>query len=333
MSEKYWIYYDSGTSNSRIYVLDQDCKILFVKKKNVGSKDSAIAGSNRVLIEGLKELYDAALQEMNLKDEDIVDIYSSGMVTSPYGLKEVPHLVLPITVQKFADSIYCFYEDTCFHRNIYLIPGLKTVNEDISFVNNMRGEEMEILGVLDEIRDKCESKNVALVFPGSHTHVTYVQESGITGIISNFTGELFHVLKTGSILAPILSADVRELNSDMVKKGVENLKKFGFNRAIYICHAMRLFNEGSEADRFSYAEGVVNGGVRESLEYYCEHYWKECDTAAIIAEEFMYRLFLDIFEGSEYIKKVVWIPISAEKSYAVEGLKKILSCKESGKNE
>ena len=333
MSEKYWIYYDSGTSNSRIYVLDQKCQVLYVKKKNVGSKDSAIAGSNRILIEGLKELYDGALKEMNLQEEDIEEIYASGMVTSPYGLKEIPHLVLPITVQKFADSIYCFYEDTMFKRNIYLIPGLKTVHEDITYVNNMRGEEMEILGVLDEIQQRCESKNVALIFPGSHTHVTYVQESGISGIISNLTGELFHVLKTGSILAPILSADVKELNSELVKKGVENLKNFGFTRAIYICHAMRLFQEGTEADRFSYAEGVINGGVRESLEYYCEHFWKECDTAAIVAEEFMYHLFLDIFEGSEYIKNVVWIPISAEKSYAVEGLKKILACKEKKEHE
>lgn len=29
-----------------------------------------------------------------------------GMVTSPYGLKEIPHLVLPMTVQDFADSLY-----------------------------------------------------------------------------------------------------------------------------------------------------------------------------------------------------------------------------------
>ncbi|MCD8241384.1 MAG: 2-dehydro-3-deoxygalactonokinase [Lachnospiraceae bacterium] len=328
MKGNYWIYFDSGTSNSRVYVLDREFQVMYVIKNNVGSMYSAGAGSYRVLIEGLKELYDGALAASGITEEEVIDIYASGMVTSPYGLKEVPHLVLPITVQKFADSIYCHYEDCCFHRNIYLIPGLKTTDDDISFVNNMRGEEIEILGVLDEAARSCRSRHVALVFPGSHTHVTYVQEDGITGIISNFTGELFHVLKEDSILAPILSADVTELNPEMVKKGVENLQKFGFNRAIYICHAMRLFQNGTEADRYSYAEGVLNGGVRQSLEYYCQNAWKECDTVAVVAEEFMYRLFRDIFEGSEYIRDVVWIPISAKKSYAVEGLKKILTCKE-----
>jgi len=106
---------------------------------------------------------------------------------------------------------------------------------------------------------------------------------------------------------------------------VENLIRFGFNRAIYICHAMRIFNEGTEKERFSYAEGVVNGGIRQSLEYYCKHFWKECQTAAVVGDEFMYRLFSIIFEGSEYIKEIIWLPISDKKSYAVEGLKKIIS--------
>lgn len=327
MKRKYRIYFDSGTSNSRIYVLDEDCAVHYMRKKNVGSKDSAVAGSNRVLIDGLKELYVDALREMGISEDEVEEIYASGMVTSPYGLKEVPHMVLPITVEKFSDSIVRFYEGQRFQRDILLIPGLKTVHGDISFVNNMRGEEMEILGVLDEMKEKCEGKSAALLFPGSHTHAAYIREGSIEGLLSNFTGELFHVLKKDSILSPILSADVKKLNPEWVKNGVENLQKFGFNRAIYICHAMRLFEVGSETDRFSYAEGVINGGVRQSLEYYCGHFWKGCDEVVIVGEELMYGLFRDIFEGSGFIKKVSWIPISPEKSYAVEGLKKIIMCR------
>lgn len=325
MNGKYILYYDSGTSNTRLYVLDKSLEVLYVNKKNVGSKDSAIAGSNRVLIEGMKELYDEAMKDMRFSREEIIAIYASGMVTSPYGLKEVPHMKLPLTAQEFANSIVSFYEDTCFHEEIFLVPGLKTVNEDFSYVNNMRGEEIEIIGTLDELKSLNKSKNIALIFPGSHTHITYIQEDKIADIISNFTGELFHALKTATILSPILKADVNELDEEMVRKGVENLSKFGFNRAIYICHAMRIFNEGTEKQRFSYAEGVVNGGIRESLEYYCEHYWKECKTAAVVGNEFMYRLFSIIFKDSEYIKEIIWLPISDTKSYAVNGLKKIIS--------
>ena len=96
---------------------------------------------------------------------------------------------------------------------------------------------------------------------------------------------------------------------DMVKKGMDNLETFGINRSLYIAHAMRIFNHGSEKERFSYAEGVINGGVRKSLEYFCEHFWHECSTIAIISNEFMYNLFSIIFQDSKYIKNIIW-PVS-----------------------
>ena len=137
MKKNYILYFDSGTSNTRAYLLDRDFRICDSAKRTVGSKDSAIAGSNRVLIEGMKILYDQVLEANSLSDGDVEAIYASGMVTSPYGLKEIPHLVLPMTVQDFADSLYPFHEDTCFHRDIFLVPGLKTLSDDFSFVNNL----------------------------------------------------------------------------------------------------------------------------------------------------------------------------------------------------
>ena len=50
MMGKYIVYFDSGTSNSRIYLLDKDFQVLYVDKKNVGSRNSSIEGSNLSLI-------------------------------------------------------------------------------------------------------------------------------------------------------------------------------------------------------------------------------------------------------------------------------------------
>ena len=132
MKKDHILYFDSGTSNTRAYLLDREFRICDSAKRAVGSKDSAIAGTNRVLIEGMKALYDQVLAANSLTDGDVEAIYASGMVTSPYGLKEVPHLVLPMTVRDFADSLYPFHEDTCFHRDIFLVPGLKTLSDDFS---------------------------------------------------------------------------------------------------------------------------------------------------------------------------------------------------------
>lgn len=322
----YILYYDSGTSNTRAYLLDRDFAVKYTAKKAVGSKDSAIAGSNAVLIRGLKELYDNVLSANGLEEGDISAIYASGMITCAYGLKEVPHLALPLTVEGFAGNLVPVLEDTCFHREIILVPGLKTVNDDITYVNNMRGEEIEIIGALDELQSLGAPKDLAMILPGSHTHVTYLQGEQITGIISNFTGELFHAIQKETILSPVLTWDGSQLDREMVLKGYENLQKFGFNRALYICRAMDAFGEGTPAQRFSYGEGVILGGVRQSLEYYCQNFWPDCRTAALVSDEFMYQLFSILFADSPCIDQVLWLPISEKKSYGVSGLKKLLSC-------
>lgn len=321
----YILYYDSGTSNTRAYLLDRDFDVKYTVKKAVGSKDSAIAGSNAVLIQGLKELYDDVLSANNLEEGDISAIYASGMITSAYGLKEVPHLVLPLTVEGLAGSLVPFLQDTCFHREIILVPGLKTVSDDFTYVNNMRGEEIEIVGALDELQNLGAPKDLAMILPGSHTHVTYLRGEEITGIISNFTGELFHAIQKETILSPVLSWDGTPPDREMVLKGYENLQKFGFNRALYICHAMRTFGEGTPSQRFSYGESVILGGVRQSLEYYCQNFWPDCRTAALVSDEFMYHLFSILFEDSPCIDKVFWLPISEKKSYGVSGLRKLLN--------
>ncbi|MGP1348404.1 MAG: 2-dehydro-3-deoxygalactonokinase [Stomatobaculum sp.] len=322
---KYIVYFDSGTSNSRIYLLDQNFHIVYVAKKNIGSKDSSIAGNNKILIEGLYDLYCKLLEENNLQDQDIKHVYMSGMVTSPYGLKEVPHLELPLKIADFKKGVCCYFEEEFFDRDIYLVPGLKTVSDDFSMIGNMRGEEIELVGTVDKLKTKGITR-AALIMPGSHTHVTYLKDDEIVDIISNFTGELFYALKKDTILSPVLHENMSssELDEAAVQEAIWNLERFGFNRALYIGHAMRIMNQGTTTQRFSYLEGVINGGIRTAVDYYCANRWQGCDTLIVVSEEFMYRLFSMIFKKSMYIRNIVWLPISETESYAVRGLEKIL---------
>ncbi len=321
---KYIVYFDSGTTNSRIFVLNESYEVLFSSKKEVGSKNSAISGSNRILLNGLKELYEKALTTLLIQDSDVAYIYASGMVTSPYGIVEVPHIELPVTLEIMASAVHCYFEEQVFKRNIFMIPGIKILNEDMAYVGNMRGEEIEFIGVIDEIRSLTQKNDLALIMPGSHTHVIHVENSEFTGIISNLTGELFHALKEETIIHPILSCENPTLSIEQVKIGVNNLLNFGFNRAIYICHAMRIFDRYTPEERYSYAEGVVHGGVREVLEYYCERIWRDCETICIVSNEFFYEIYNAIFEDSKYIKEIIWVPLNNEKIYSLEGLKNII---------
>ena len=51
MAEQFVVYYDSGTSNSRIYLLDDQFQVRYTERVNVGSKDTSITGSNLKLLQ------------------------------------------------------------------------------------------------------------------------------------------------------------------------------------------------------------------------------------------------------------------------------------------
>lgn len=117
--KKYIAYFDSGTSNTRLYLLDENMDLVDLSKETVGSKDSAVAGTNKVLLSRLKEMYDRALERQGLREEQIRTIYASGMSTSPYGIKEYPHQTIPISIG------YLWHKDFCFiavRKSRYTLP-------------------------------------------------------------------------------------------------------------------------------------------------------------------------------------------------------------------
>lgn len=327
MNDSYIAYFDSGTTNTRLYLLSERLELVCVEKREIGSRDSAVAGSNHVLMQGLKSMYDSVLSRMKLSDGQIRTIYASGMSTSPYGIKEVPHQVIPISLAQFAKNCVSFHEPRYFGRSIILIPGLKTTGDEVSQVNNMRGEEIEIIGALEELPPEVAERPVAIVLPGSHTHVAFVRERSIEDILSTFSGELFSALKSGTVLAPVFQQEVQEFHEESVVNGFLNLQKYGFNRAVYICHAMRIFGVGTAQEQFSYLEGVLMGGILTALERKCAENWQGCESVVVVGSRQMFELYRIILKQNPGFKRFVWLS-TEEKSYAVEGLKRIIRQRE-----
>ena len=326
---KHFVYFDSGTTNSRGYLIGEDGTLVDSMHTAIGSRDSAIAESNSVLIDGLYRLYTQLLAHNEKTDAQILEIYASGMVTSPYGLCEIPHLCLPISVADFSKRLHPYFEAERFQRVMHLIPGLRTQDEDISLVNNLRGEEIEAIGIITQTHQQFANKPVGVVLPGSHTHTLLVRGTVIEDTLANFTGELYSSLSQDTILAPILNQSVDVYDPEMVCLGVKNLRKYGFTRALYICHSMRLFERETPIRRVSYAEGVILGGMCQSLDWYCQNRWQDLRDIVIVAEKSIAELYRMVLKNchaplSIYVMETRrdWIP-------ALEGLKAILSMKES----
>jgi 2-keto-3-deoxy-galactonokinase len=326
----YNVYFDSGTSNTRAYLL-KDNHVVDVIKKNIGSKDSSIAGSNLVLIKGLKQLYDELLANNKLEDKEIKGVYASGMVTCPFGIEEVPHLSTPISLQKLYDGIYTHYEFQLFKRDIHLIRGAKTITDDfkvdkynIPTVNNMRGEEIEIFGILSELPDKWRKGDIAIFLPGSHTHIAYVKQGVLHDILSTFSGELYHAISTGTILSSSIQCGIDELDEEMVLLGFRNLKEYGLNRAIYIAHAMKIFNVSNNLERKSYLEGVITGGVTLVFEKAIQEKWYAIDKVIVAGNNNIAKVYEITLKEIDQKVDVMTLVASGKQSFAVKGLLEIL---------
>lgn len=280
----YYFYFNSGTTNSRGYLL-KGRRIIDHEQTQVGSKDSALAQNPLILLDALYRIYQDVLKRNLVNDHEIADIYMSGMVTSPYGIKETEHLSTPINVRTLKKNIYLFDETHAFKRRLKLVPGLKTIPQgtrvspqNAGQVNNMRGEEIEVLGILSACPGLKAGRHI-VILPGSHTQIAFLEEGTITDISSNITGELFYALTQNTILgSSITGCTDEEIVPDMIRLGYDCAEKYGFNRALYITRSMDLFSDSTSGQRYSYLEGVINSGIITNL----KNTAAACDSAVIV---------------------------------------------------
>lgn len=114
----------------------------------------------------------------------------------------------------------------------------------------------------------------------------------------------------------------------MVAEGARCVEKYGFNRAMYIAHGMNIFNEGSEIDRISFCEGVINSGIKKSIEFYCKNKWKGCSTVAVVGDERTYHIYKLLFAESRIVNDLTYIKNDDVMPYTVKGLVKLLETKD-----
>ena len=105
---------DCGTTNSRVYIVNDKGKVIGKASKKVGVKDTATTGSTETLKTGLEAAYYAAIEQAGLESNDIAFIISSGMITSEIGLKELPHIWAPAGMQDLADNIIKVHDTSIF---------------------------------------------------------------------------------------------------------------------------------------------------------------------------------------------------------------------------
>lgn len=251
-----YLLVDSGTSHTRVR-LWCDGRIAASAERAVGSRDCAAAGHNGVLLAALRE----AIAEAR-RGAHPTAVICSGMISSNLGLIEVPHLTVPLSPDTLAHRLFEVFVPELCDLAVYLVPGLKTVPEGLVCADNlgqvdlMRGEETEVVGLLDMLQPALP----ALFFHlGSHHKAIRVDQTGrISASRTALTGELLQAVRAQTILANSTLPEIGyDLPQDMWRMGLALARQEGLGRALFLVRAAEQVWERDRAETTALLLGAL----------------------------------------------------------------------------
>lgn len=273
------IFIDSGTTNSRIRLGKLEEQVILDSiKVNIGVRNTAIDGNNYKLITALREAILKIIAKNNLSSSEIDYLIASGMITSNLGIYEVPHISSPASVEDFSQAAVMKKISDFFDIKCILIPGMKNSvkanNDIVSQINNydiMRGEEVEAIGLLDQL--PRNGKGI-LILPGSHTKYILVDEQKrLTKCFSTLGGEALLAIQKESILSNSLSQElITSLDLENLIKGYQAAEKYGVTRGLYQVRLLEIFSDLNKNKLANYYTGVI---MHEDIKFLVENILKE----------------------------------------------------------
>ena len=260
---------DCGTTNSRIYIVNDSAEVMAKASRKLGIRDAVISGGNEVLKNGLKEILYQALEHADLELGDIAFAISSGMITSEIGLMEVPHLWAPVHVDDLARNIEVVHDLSVFPVDIilYLIPGIKNRYDpratDISMVGDldfMRGEETQIAGLLSVYDVELP---VTVVILSSHTKFVSIDKGGsILGSLTTLSGQLYEAIIRETSIGKSLTndhdfGDEHYFDSKVIDIAYELVERSGFTRVMLMPRFLDVLLETKCCERKLFVEAAI----------------------------------------------------------------------------
>lgn len=247
---KRYITVDGGTTNTRVRLIE-DLKIIDTVQISRGAK-SGIDDKD-----GLKSALHKAISDIlsnnHLKETDIIRILASGMITSEFGLYELPHLIAPVGVSELHDSMQEVIFNEISPIPFVFIRGVKIRSDELSYVDIMRGEETELLGLVDG-----NSKSCVYILPGSHSKIIKTDAFGrIDYFATMLTGEMIASLSQNTILKDAVDLSLGEFDDEKLLLGYRYAGKMGLNNALFKTRVVKNVLGFSPIETYSFFIGAV----------------------------------------------------------------------------
>lgn len=259
---------DCGTTNTRIYIVTDKETIIASGSREIGVRDTTITGSKDTLKTGIENLYKEILNENKIAANDIDYIIASGMITSEIGLIEIPHLVAPVGIEELAKNIKIVNDPNVLNIGVpvYFIRGVRNDHgkngtiKDLRKVDFLRGEEVQCIGILNELKPVLPLNVVVL---SSHTKIIHLTKEGnIARCMSTISGQLYNALKEAtSVGKSIISAEGETKGGysfeEIVGMAEECVEYAGINRTMLMPRFMQVLLKTDSDERQLFTNAAI----------------------------------------------------------------------------
>lgn len=294
---------DFGTTNVKLY-LCQDGRIVYKTVENVGIKDF----SNNIMKVSMEDyicgLLSRSLEQIGKTMDDLRRMICFGMITAETGLKEVPHLTAPASLEQMKESVFEWKDQTFLpgHVQVLMIRGVKKPlyqGDDMLKrleIDFMRGEETQCIGVLKKLNIQ-EAVNIIVL--SSHTKLIHINDKcEIADSITTLTGQLFDLLQTRTIVGKSIrttAEKMRAVTDETIDKVVylaeHLLEKKGFSRCMMLPRFMELFTDLTDIERMCFVDAVLSLEDVRSIGDFLAEEENRTDLYCIVGHELHCRVY------------------------------------------
>ena len=264
------LYVDGGTTRTRAWAAVGE-RVVASAEVPAGARDGAREGRTTGLA--------AAVRRLVLDVEDRcraeaaptpVLAVAAGMITSPQGLVDVPHVEAPADARDLGRAAPCRVLPGIGPFRIVFVPGVRTggarapTRDTIAECDVVRGEEALALGL---VRRGHLAGGGVLLSLGSHWKAVLVDAAGrIAGSVSTLSGEIVESVRAHTILASSLPSEwPAVLPADWLAAGIDHGRRHGLPRAYYEVRLLDQRVASEPSDRLAFLVGATVAASEDTL--------------------------------------------------------------------
>jgi 2-dehydro-3-deoxygalactonokinase len=246
---------DMGTTRTRVW-LTRGEQVSGHLVRDFGVRDAASGMDLRAaLIDLLGE--SSVLSGWNGQKDASIKVAAAGMITSPQGLLEVPHLVAPASVESLSAGVKRSYLD---EYDLLLVPGVRTGDDATGVAGTldsdvMRGEETLCVGLMS--LGLLHPKDTVLNLGSHWKWIQMDTEARIASSRTTLTGEMIHAIQAHTLLASSLPQEPpAELDEEWLALGAAEVRRSGLSRSLFCVRLLQQAKRGSRTQRLAFLYGA-----------------------------------------------------------------------------